>query len=915
MKMKNLVLILSLSISLIFMMGCDKKKDLIIEEEEKEEIIPEDENDPSKLPVEINVNGINAVDFYKNCHVNSILDEVPVSENTMRLKSVMNKKVQTYYLTDAGDDPQIYMMSRVSDTDKNKKIVFDVESTALAFVTQNPFFAHIDSLAYDLLIDAIRRNQYFPMLCNEMNNLITQKKDIASSDNIQLIETLGLLLENLIDFPNVQEDSDSISRAIQDDQHYPPFRLNSRGRTLDMQVYWLNPSYYGTATHANGDVTKLEIPSHDDYGVFDLISVLGDLIHQNGGANQYGKIESYEFREDGECIFNLSCHTEENKREHATRILSAFLDIIGLGMDEIENWFLDRKDVVLWDFYQDTVDKWEKRFKDYNNIVSSESLTLKYGVFPFIQASGEETGWLENVDLIEFLQDLFLLGFDELMDKLINDNEIHAKQLRKIKKFANKLCGPYFASKSFFNLTTRMILHAKAADPVEFQLCCYNDEIGGCTKILKFKGDGQEGTPGQELELPIIARVSFSEIDITSKYQIVFSVEKGGGSISEVAFDIDTNHRRAETKWTLGYESAEQTVKASLILKESGEEVCEPVYFTATAKGEHIYIISGNEQKGKAGERLNSPLIVGADNFLNYNSSYRVKFEVLSGGGYVSDNLAIPWEAHHNYKAQTYWVLGEDASQDQIVRAVLVDMYTEKELSEPVYFNAYAESQATTGEAYDVTEKSAFIHGSYKGISASMEFGMIYYTSNGAEKKVKGIFEEGQSEYVFSLSGLTPDTEYYYKSYILAGDTYIYGDTESFRTLPKTYKFRFIAKSSSGRFPSVDETFSVESEDYFFCDIKGYSIEYSKDKDLEHAWDEDKKSKLRVSIADDNRNFDSGAYQGGDMYVLWFYSNSFNTWFSPSLEVIYMVWASPVRRNKGKDIESNVRVKLEKLNE
>ena len=87
----------------------------------------------------------------------------------------------------------------------------------------------------------------------------------------------------------------------------------------------------------------------------------------------------------------------------------------------------------------------------------------------------------------------------------------------------------------------------------------------------------------------------------------------------------------------------------------------------------------------------------------------------------------------------------------------------------------------------------------------------------------------------------------------------------------------------------------------------------SKDKDLEHAWDEDKKSKLRVSIADDNRNFDTGAYQGGDMYVLWFYSNSFNTWFSPSLEVIYMVWASPVRRNKGKDIESNVKIMLEKL--
>ena len=152
-------------------------------------------------------------------------------------------------------------------------------------------------------------------------------------------------------------------------------------------------------------------------------------------------------------------------------------------------------------------------------------------------------------------------------------------------------------------------------------------------------------------------------------------------------------------------------------------------------------------------------------------------------------------------------------------------------------------------------------------------------------------------------------------SYILVDNQYIYGERMNFSTLPKQFKFRFIAESSSSRFPDVNKTFTVESEDYFYRDIEDYSIEYSKEGDLEHAWDETKKSKIRICVADDTRNFDYGTYQGGDLLELWLYSNSFNEWFSPSLEVVYTVGASPVQRNEGENIQNHVKVKLEKLEE
>lgn len=103
-----------------------------------------------------------------------------------------------------------------------------------------------------------------------------------------------------------------------------------------------------------------------------------------------------------------------------------------------------------------------------------------------------------------------------------------------------------------------------------------------------------------------------------------------------------------------------------------------------------IYKVKGDEQTGFGGQRLNLPLVVRARVFADdgteiERSTYqKVKFEVVKGGGYVSRRIV--GTSGESNEAQTYWTLG--TSGEQMVKAVVVDMVTGVEVSEPVYFTA-----------------------------------------------------------------------------------------------------------------------------------------------------------------------------------------------------------------------------------
>lgn len=128
---------------------------------------------------------------------------------------------------------------------------------------------------------------------------------------------------------------------------------------------------------------------------------------------------------------------------------------------------------------------------------------------------------------------------------------------------------------------------------------------------------------------------------------------------------------------------------------ESPEELefclCYYDYQITTCTTAKLFKAGGDEQVGYANQRLLLPLkayvqTLGDDGLYHESSNYhKVKFEVVSGGGFVSEELV---SASDGNVAETYWWLGEEAEK-QIVKATVIDMITNQEISpEPIYFTA-----------------------------------------------------------------------------------------------------------------------------------------------------------------------------------------------------------------------------------
>lgn len=208
-----------------------------------------------------------------------------------------------------------------------------------------------------------------------------------------------------------------------------------------------------------------------------------------------------------------------------------------------------------------------------------------------------------------------------------------------------------------------------------------------------------------------------------------------------------------------------------------------------------LYISGGNEQEGHPKQKLELPLKVFVKS--NYDdgtattlTDYQgIKFEVVSGGGYVEESFVSVDEK--TGVASTYWTLGE--AGEQKVRVVAYGSISKQELSEPVYFTAsFVETPAsvTTTEATNITQTTATLSGNIQGYEADdfqHRYGIIYSTdanptaSNGTIVYSNNIQEDGN--YSVDVASLTENTTYYYRAFVKEDGEYVYGDVMSFSTL------------------------------------------------------------------------------------------------------------------------------------
>ena len=618
--------------------------------EENEPIIKDEEEnyDETELLTTINIDGIDATEFYKGCLLTSIHEETPIGNGSLRIKSEINDKIQTYLISDANN--KIYMMSRVPNTQLNKEIVVDIASTTFALITLHPLFSSMTIDEFASMESLVTSNRYYQTLKNEVEKVVKEKKDIYDTTNSALISALDNLINDIFlnaDLPIDSITSKDVSRAVynhsQIDASFIEAKINENILTLSTK--WWTPSYFGTVEQPDGTIENQAILARDDFGAMDLLF----------NRTICGPPMEYKFKEAGKYHFSFSRINPLAQLDFFQRITSNILSAIGLSIDY-----------------------------DYLKIEA------KY----LLEAYEELGGSLSdgNMSALEFLG----IAHNALITQLTEDTEDVVKifgitRTDKMKAFfemySNKICVWYNTAKVAGNFTGRLTGALAAPTTVEFT---HNYE-GISLNIIE--GDGQIGLKNKKLDIPLVVEIADmdSVYSYEYNYKVLFEVVEGGGKIHTDHVFLDLEHItfngfKAETEWTLGAEG-EQKIRATVIDVITGDKVSSPVYFTADLTNLSLKKVTGDNQQGFSNKYLEDVLGVQIEMDKEYLSPlykyYEIKYEVVSGSGELSETIKSP--DSNNY-AKTQWKLGEEGEQK--VKVTLVDKETKEIVCEPVYFTA-----------------------------------------------------------------------------------------------------------------------------------------------------------------------------------------------------------------------------------
>ncbi len=618
--------------------------------EENEPIIKDEEEnyDETELITTINIDGIDATEFYKGCLLTSIHEETPIGNGSLRIKSEINDKIQTYLISDANN--KIYMMSRVPNTQLNKEIVVDIASTTFALITLHPLFSSMTIDEFASMESLVTSNRYYQTLKNEVEKVVKEKKDIYDTTNSALISALDNLINDIFlnaDLPIDSITSKDVSRAVynhsQIDASFIEAKINENILTLSTK--WWTPSYFGTVEQPDGTIENQAILARDDFGAMDLLF----------NRTICGPPMEYKFKEAGKYHFSFSRINPLAQLDFFQRITSNILSAIGLSIDY-----------------------------DYLKIEA------KY----LLEAYEELGGSLSdgNMSALEFLG----IAHNALITQLTEDTEDVVKifgitRTDKMKAFfemySNKICVWYNTAKVAGNFTGRLTGALAAPTTVEFT---HNYE-GISLNIIE--GNEQIGLKNKKLDIPLVVEIADmdSVYSYEYNYKVLFEVVEGGGKIQSEHVFLDLEHItfngfKAETEWTLGAEG-EQKIRATVIDVITGDKVSSPVYFTADLTNLSLKKVTGDNQQGFSNKYLEDVLGVQIEMDKKYLSPlykyYDIKYEVVSGSGELSETIKSP--DSNNY-AKTQWKLGEEGEQK--VKVTLVDKETKEIVCEPVYFTA-----------------------------------------------------------------------------------------------------------------------------------------------------------------------------------------------------------------------------------
>ncbi len=164
---------------------------------------------------------------------------------------------------------------------------------------------------------------------------------------------------------------------------------------------------------------------------------------------------------------------------------------------------------------------------------------------------------------------------------------------------------------------------------------------GAPAQLAKVSGDGQSAQVNATLQQPLRVRVTDLYGNGVTGVNVLFEVVAGAGSLEGVRQKtVPVNSQGyAQVTFTLGsVAGSENVVQASATV--GGQHLAgSPVTFRATAlpaPAAGMVRVSGNNQTGKAGNRLPQPFVVQVrDQWGNPVPNFPVRFTVVAGGGHI----------------------------------------------------------------------------------------------------------------------------------------------------------------------------------------------------------------------------------------------------------------------------------------
>lgn len=482
-----------------------------------------------------------------NYRLVSLQQDIVLSEETTSVitPAIKNNTSQIMLLLNANDE--IVMMSK-GFYDNGDINTINSHSTAIALVTMHPIFGYILSDDYDVLVQLITSSSYFETLEAKIGASIENGVSLFSDNDV--LSAFSTLMEDLTstDLDNSDSALDVLQTRAQQNRvldigsltNIGPFEMELRDGFLLVYPRCNTPFYEGTVTSVYG-VESLNIKQGDGMGI------LSALVQPTGHQILY----NFNNKPEGEYNFHFDRTTPAACANFYIHFLGDVLDIIGLPL----------------------------------------SLTKEFGLVAEINyrsAQLELANAEQNVGQIIEITISAILSYSQTpaFQNWMIRNGIRESARTYIQR-AVPIVNWYQAIRGSANAIARTTLWLNSPPIIDFRLCHNDETVSACTevKIEKSGGDNQEGYKGERLlnalEVMVLTYADDGTLieDRNNYYRVKYSVESGGGHLSWDEANVSYGY--ATTYWWLGHEDIEQKVRACVIDIATGQEISEPVYFTA----------------------------------------------------------------------------------------------------------------------------------------------------------------------------------------------------------------------------------------------------------------------------------------------------------------------------------------------